>query len=542
MKFNKIIPLILCAALICTSFAACSPAKKPKIKSSEFSLTAEAETAKVELNGDYAKIDFINPGLDTADISVSVFSLAEQKETARVALGNGTWSTGSLENGFFAVDERNKSVRFFGFDGEETFSAEIPTEAKFFAASYVSPDGKYLMYADPETREIRLYKFSGGKTYVTGKFIEKVEAAGYENGSFYIRSGSSCMLSVSVKKKLLIAAFDSSDLSLVTKDGGTGFASGAQLFYVDGRHAEKTEKLSRLSKDETPINVIPFGIVTKLSGESTDILRIYEKNTNTLREITAKGCFTDCTADEYNRILTVCREDEAFSFGLYDITGIDKQTVKTAVGSESDSSDIKTSESHIIKNVPVFSQLPDYPTGCETVSTVMALRYAGYNISASRFIDEYLPQSNEFKNINGVNYGPDPEESFVGSPRTAGGYGCFAPVIEKALKAYIGNDDAVANASGSSLNELCEKYVSKNVPVIIWVSISMQEVYSSEKWTLGDGSTFSWPANEHCMLLIGFDDEYCYLNDPLVGKTVKYDKKLTEKRYCKLGKQAVAIK
>ena len=109
-------------------------------------------------------------------------------------------------------------------------------------------------------------------------------------------------------------------------------------------------------------------------------------------------------------------------------------------------------------------------------------------------------------------------------------------------KAYIGNDGAVAGASGSSLNELCEKYVSKNVPVIIWVSISMQEVYPAEKWTLGNGSTFSWPANEHCMLLIGFDGEYCYLNDPFVGKTVKYDKKLTEKRYCELGKQAVAIK
>ena len=100
MKFNKIIPSILCAAIICTSFIACSPGKKPKIRSAEFSLTAEAETANVELNGDYAKIDFINPGLDTADISVSVFSLAEQKEFARVALGNGTWSTGSLENGF----------------------------------------------------------------------------------------------------------------------------------------------------------------------------------------------------------------------------------------------------------------------------------------------------------------------------------------------------------------------------------------------------------------------------------------------------------
>lgn len=63
MKFNKIIPSILCAAIICTTFTACSPGKKPKIRSAEFSLTAEAETANVELNGDYAKIDFINPGL-----------------------------------------------------------------------------------------------------------------------------------------------------------------------------------------------------------------------------------------------------------------------------------------------------------------------------------------------------------------------------------------------------------------------------------------------------------------------------------------------
>lgn len=164
----------------------------------------------------------------------------------------------SLENGFFAVDERNKSVRFFGFDGEETFRTEIPTDAKFFAASYVSSDGKYLMYADPETREIRLYEFSGGKTYVAGKFIEKVEAAGYENGSFYIRSGSGCMLSVGVKKKLLITAFDSSDLSLVTKDGGIGFASGCTAFLCSmAGMPKKPKSFTRLSKNETPIRLYP---------------------------------------------------------------------------------------------------------------------------------------------------------------------------------------------------------------------------------------------------------------------------------------------
>ncbi|MFQ8953584.1 MAG: hypothetical protein ACLR56_11610 [Oscillospiraceae bacterium] len=55
------------------------------------------------------------------------------------------------------------------------------------------------MYADPETQKYAFMSF-GRQNLRYRKFIEKVEAAGYENGSFYIRSGSGCMLSVGVKR------------------------------------------------------------------------------------------------------------------------------------------------------------------------------------------------------------------------------------------------------------------------------------------------------------------------------------------------------
>ena len=41
-------------------------------------------------------------------------------------------------------------------------------------------------------------------------------------------------------------------------------------------------------------------------------------------------------------------------------------------------------------DVPYIDQSKRYPTGCESVSTVMALQYAGVNISVDKFIDNYL--------------------------------------------------------------------------------------------------------------------------------------------------------
>lgn len=539
---KNFISALLCAVLICTMLSACLGGGE-NVKNAVFTLTAETETAAATLKGDYAKIDLINPGLDTADFTAVMYSLTEKKETGRVNLGNGVWITGSLKNGFFAIDEKNKNVRFFDFYGKEQFNAEIPTDADFFAASYVSDDGKFLMYANPATREICLYEFSSDKTYVTGKFLDRAEASGYENGVFYIKSGSSCMLSVNTRDKELITLFDATEISLAAKDGGVGFKEDGQLIYIDAESG-KMREITCQSRAEVPVNVIPFGAVTYLTADDADIIRIYDGKSGGFREIrTEKDSFLSCTDYGKNGILIITKSGEDFNFELYNIKETEKQTVTNRKNGESATENPNTemTDTHIIKNVPAFSQMPEYPTGCETVSAIMALRYAGYNITAARFIDNYLPQSTDFTEKDGRRYGPDPNKSFIGSPRAAGGYGCFAAVIEKAAADYLGENGTVINAVGTELDVLCEKYISNNIPVLLWTTISMLDTYPAEKWTLEDGNDFCWPANEHCMLLIGYDGDSFYFNDPYVGNTVKYPRDLTERRYNELGKQAVII-
>ena len=41
-------------------------------------------------------------------------------------------------------------------------------------------------------------------------------------------------------------------------------------------------------------------------------------------------------------------------------------------------------------DVPYIDQSRKYPTGCESVSAVMLLRFLGYDISPDEFIDKYL--------------------------------------------------------------------------------------------------------------------------------------------------------
>ena len=43
-----------------------------------------------------------------------------------------------------------------------------------------------------------------------------------------------------------------------------------------------------------------------------------------------------------------------------------------------------------ILTVPYIDQSVRYPTGCESVSAVMMLRYLGYDISVDTFINEFL--------------------------------------------------------------------------------------------------------------------------------------------------------
>lgn len=196
-----------------------------------------------------------------------------------------------------------------------------------------------------------------------------------------------------------------------------------------------------------------------------------------------------------------------------------------------------------IINVPYISQKGVYPTGCESVSTVMLLQYLGYNISVDEFIEKYL-KCRDFEMRDGQMYGPDPREHFCGSPYSEDDFGCYAPVIEKALKKAIGHSYAIIDETGKATEKLLKEYIDQDMPVIYWACIDMREPIIGPDWKLLDsGENFTWISNEHCMLLVGYDEDNYYFNDPYEGHgVVPYPREVVELRHEAQYEMAIGVK
>ncbi len=198
-------------------------------------------------------------------------------------------------------------------------------------------------------------------------------------------------------------------------------------------------------------------------------------------------------------------------------------------------------------DVPFLDQREGFPTGCESVSAVMALRYFGADISVDEFVDGYLPLGDApHMDENGEYVGCDPCRAFPGDPRSKDGWGCWAPVIRDSLDRLLSDRPEwgleVRELEDASLETLCRDYVDRGVPVLVWASIGMAEPYVSDTFIIEDtGEAFQWIYPLHCMVLTGYDEDSYYFNDPLEGKAVPYPKEETEQAYRGMGSQALVL-
>lgn len=194
-------------------------------------------------------------------------------------------------------------------------------------------------------------------------------------------------------------------------------------------------------------------------------------------------------------------------------------------------------------NVPYISQVGILPNGCEAVSAVMLLRYNGYTIDPVDFADNYLDKGEVYIKW-GCRYGPNPKQQYAGDPKSEkGGWGCFSPVIIKALNKYLNGKMFAKNLTGLPIEEIVQQYIPENIPVAIWCTQGMQEIDRLYQWQSYDKSeTFLYPVHQHCMVLMGFDSEYYYFNDPLSDEQqVKYKKSDVAASFNSMGRQAVAL-
>lgn len=199
-----------------------------------------------------------------------------------------------------------------------------------------------------------------------------------------------------------------------------------------------------------------------------------------------------------------------------------------------------------VLDVNFIDQRGAYPTGCESVTAVMALNYVGIDIAVEEFIDNYLPQAPEpWADEYGLYHSCHPAEAFMGSPYSEDGWGCYAPVIQSAAGKVLEDRESgrkVRDLTGESLETLCRDYIDKGVPVMIWATMWMDQAkYGPEIIVEETGERYDWISPEHCLLLVGEDKENYYFNDPLEGKAAGYNKASVEAAYAALGTQALVI-
>lgn len=290
---------------------------------------------------------------------------------------------------------------------------------------------------------------------------------------------------------------------------------------------------------------------TATTSETTEDTSSENSTTTTEATTTETSKEDDSSSDESKTSTTAVTDSSTTSNRTTAVTTNANNTTTKATTTKNTTTATTKSTSgsknsnRVVLNVKNIQQNPELPTGCEITATTIALNYYGFNVSKMEMLKylTYMPQPDK----NGRWTTPD--KAFIGDPKLSTGYGCYYPVIMKAINDYF----AKSKISGYKV-ELNSQYylkdlyseIDKGNPVIIWVGRYMKEVQiGNVDWTIEDGSQYNWISNEHCCVLIGYDKtkNTVILSDPLDPKgTVEYPAKDVERCYRQLDFQSLVIR
>ncbi len=201
-------------------------------------------------------------------------------------------------------------------------------------------------------------------------------------------------------------------------------------------------------------------------------------------------------------------------------------------------------ESYMIEDVPFYLQMEIAKNGCESVAAVMALQYAGIDISAKQFIDKYLDIKKTYRNDAGQTISHSPEKYFINSPYADNGWYCYEKVIYNAICKFLDTDKyAIVDLTGTDLETIENDYICKDIPVIMWTTLWMKPLAESKvTWIIEEtGEKYVPYKNSHCMVLVGYDDEKYYFHDALIASYYGYGRSSVESVYEQTGMRALAV-
>ncbi|TKH31054.1 C39 family peptidase [Bacillus cereus] len=193
-------------------------------------------------------------------------------------------------------------------------------------------------------------------------------------------------------------------------------------------------------------------------------------------------------------------------------------------------------EKVILSNVPLIRQLPELDRGCEVTSLAMMLQYAGVSV-------DKMTLANEIKKVDFIDDGVrgNPNEGFVGNIYTfsESGYAVYHGPLFQLAEKYLPNK--AVDLTGKNIEEIY-KSVKAGQPVVMITNATFVPLDEDEftTWETNSGDV-SITYNEHCVVLIGYDQESVYIRDPLEDSLdVKVPRETFEQAWVQMGSQAIS--
>jgi uncharacterized protein YvpB len=193
-------------------------------------------------------------------------------------------------------------------------------------------------------------------------------------------------------------------------------------------------------------------------------------------------------------------------------------------------------------DVVLIKQNPELRYGCEVTSLAMVLNYAGVQTDKMDLYRSIQKDPDPIKRAgNGdiLNWG-NPADGFVGdmTGRQAG----YA-VFDKPMEALVNQKlpGRAVNLTNLPFEQVLD-HVSAGYPVVVWTTGDYRLPDRWESWYHGQ-QLIKTPLDLHAVVLVGYDANYVYLNDPLSGrKQVRVGKEQFISSWKALQSRAISYK
>ena len=201
-----------------------------------------------------------------------------------------------------------------------------------------------------------------------------------------------------------------------------------------------------------------------------------------------------------------------------------------------------TNSRALILRIPVLSQFPELPNGCEVTSLAMLLNELNVpstKLDLARLVHKDLTPLDLSVNGNFVRWG-NPNVGFVGSIYgNVPGYGVYHHPIAELLNQLIRGQ--ALDLTGSPFSKVLSE-VASGRPVVVWVTLTFTPVHNWVKWQSPEGPVRA-TLDEHTVLLVGFDKNHVYINNPWNGEQAEpVPLQNFKNSWVQMGRQAVTVK